>query len=659
MISKILTFSLLTFFIISPVSADHDNNIKQLGNIFEELNISIDMVKDFIVRKDTLREGPENVFWTIVAQKDGSIIKLEVIKNIDAEYAKRHIEDKQFMISSLYERISSPYPGMISKVIECPDKFKPVMHFLEIGGKNTPVYFLYSTARLTYGACVDELLKHRGALAFFYSDERKTLYQIELFIPKEDFTKEAASNILQSFKLRPQIIKEENKPFLVKKEDKPFTAKEDQGYFNEDNLIMIAFEPLGARHVSAYGYPRVTTPHLDKFFKEAFFFKQAISPSSWTLPVFMSWFTSLYPTQHRVLNKYSTFTKKEKILSNLSELSPSVMTLAQILKKNGYTSAGFTGGAGVGSEFGFNLGFDVYFDTASFGGFDLTMPKALEWLKNHKDEKFFLFVQGFDVHGRYEFPGKFKNKFASPNYNGKYKGTSEEYWDLRNKNLDQGYLDEDQEDIAFWRNWYDGRIYEADKRFGNFLDELDKLGIMDKTVIIVSSGTGNEFFEHNRIDHGFSLYDEVLHVPLAIKIPGEQGRVIKDQVGTISIMPTLLDILNVQYGQTIKNQMRGASLVPLMRGENLKIDVFSETDYLFQGFERSLRTHNGWKFIYTMDSDGRELYNLRKDPNELNNLVDIEEEISAQIEQKLFNRLKSMGQNKSYHRKLLENVFKL
>jgi len=388
-------------------------------------------------------------------------------------------------------------------------------------------------------------------------------------------------------------------------------------------------------------------------------FKQAISPSSWTLPVFMSWFTSLYPSQHKIVNKFSTYTEEEQVLSNLAELSPSVITLAQVLRKSGYVTAAFTGGAGLGDEFGYSLGFDVYYDETTFGGFDLTMPMALDWLKIHKDRKFFLFVQGYDVHGRYEFPGEFKNIFADPNYKGKFKGTADEYWELRNQNLEHGGFDIKQEDVTFWKNWYDGRIYETDKRLGNFLKQLEELNMTDKTVILISSGTGNEFYEHEGIDHGFSLYDEAIHVPLAIKIPGQKGRVIEDQVGTIHIMPTLLDILDVNYGEMVKNQMQGMSLVPLMQGENLKLDVFSETDYLWQGFKRSLRTHDGWKFVYSLESGKRQLFHLINDPEELNNLVEKEEKIASELEQKLFNRLKSLGQDRTYHKNLLGDVFKI
>jgi len=265
--------------------------------------------------------------------------------------------------------------------------------------------------------------------------------------------------------------------------------------------------------------------------------------------------------------------------------------------------------------------------------------------KKTQGKKFFLFIQGYDVHGRYKLPYFLKNKFTDPNYGGRYKGTVEEYWELRNLSLDVGYLNMTDEDVKFWRSVYDAKIHEADRKFELFLEEFDKLGLTGKTIIIISSGSGNEYYEHERFDHGFSLYEELIHVPLIIRIPEKRGHVIQNQVRTIDIMPTALDLLNIDYDKTVENQMQGVSLVSLINGEDLSLDAFSETDYLLHTFKRSLRTSNGWKYIYSIDTEQRELYNLKEDPQELNNLVQEEKKIAYELEQKLFKHLKSMGQD--------------
>ncbi|MDD5772431.1 MAG: sulfatase [bacterium] len=607
-----------------------------LGEVFDQLGISISKADDFVIQKNISMYEWENTFFTVSAEKNGSVIKIEVINNIDNNSAERRIEEKKYIINSLYYQTPSPYPGMISNTIEYPDEFKPKVEYIEIEGVKTAFLILSSTSRFTYGVGAEELIAYRGALIFIYNEKEKKLYQIELFIPKEKFDKKDVLSIFGSIVRRSKVETVQEKSSDIKK---------DRNANKNYNLIIIGFEPLGVNHTGASGYFRDTTPNLDKFSKNAFLFKNAVSPSSWTLPSFMSWFTSLYPSQHKILNKYSIYTDKEKVFSNLSELSPSAVTLAQVLKKNGYSTAGFTGDAGVAGNFGYNLGFDIYYDKITFAGFDLVLPMALEWINKNRDENFFLFIQGYDVHGRYQLPADFKNQFADPNYKGKYKGTVDEYWKLRDLSVNEGFLNMADEDIKFWESWYDAKIYEADKKLGTFFDEFDKMGLGNKTIIVVSSGSGNEFYEHKRFDHGFSLYEELIRVPLIIKVPDKKGSVIENQVRTLDIMPTVLDMLDIKYNEIIKDQMQGVTLVPLMNGEDLKLDAFSETDYLSYTFKRSLRTSDGWKYIHSIDTRERELYNLRDDPKELNNLAEKEKRIAYELEQKLFKHLKSIGED--------------
>ena len=81
------------------------------------------------------------------------------------------------------------------------------------------------------------------------------------------------------------------------------------------------------------------------------------------------------------------------------------------------------------------------------------------------------------------------------------------------------------EDAELWNAIYDGKIYEADRKLGQFLTELERLGLTEQSIVVVSSGTGNEYFEHKRFDHGHSLYDEIIMVPLIIRVPGMKGHV--------------------------------------------------------------------------------------------------------------------------------------
>ncbi len=427
---------------------------------------------------------------------------------------------------------------------------------------------------------------------------------------------------------------------------------------NNCNVIIIGLTVLRADHLGSYGYLRNTTPNIDNIAAKSFVFRNAISSSSWTLPSFMSIFTSTYPSEHGVRNRYVINKKRregnalkeptphDKTIANLKKLSPDIRTLAEVLNKNNYATSAFTGNAHLNRTYGHDAGFNTYYDSKPFGGFETTIPLALKWLGENKDHKFFLFVHGYDIHGRYELQKDSSRKFMDKNYHGYYTGAEEEQITLRNLSLDNGYVDLSEEDKKFWIDLYDSKLYDADQRLGKFFFELKALGILNNSIIIIMGDHGEELFERNRIDHGFSLYDELIHVPLIIYIPySEQKRfidkkiIVDEQVRTIDIMPTILDVVGINLDLDIKNQMKGTSLVPLVTGQHLNLDAISETDYIYRIFKRSLRKSDGWKFIYSLDTDEKELYNLNEDPEEKNNLIDKEPRMAYELEQELFRQM--------------------
>jgi arylsulfatase A-like enzyme len=439
-----------------------------------------------------------------------------------------------------------------------------------------------------------------------------------------------------------------------------FSKEKNDFDFSGYSVILVSFDALQAAHTGCLGYSRNTSPTIDEFAREGFLFKNAIAPASWTVPSTMSWFTSLYPSEHRCINKYSTYNEKEQILTSLKQLAPEVLTLAQVLKENGYVNGGFTGDAGVSGHFGYSQGFDKYFDGPKFGGMDKSIPEALEWLKANHKKKFFMFLHGYDVHGQYDPANSYTKRFLDFDYKGPLVGGKEEQGRLREEGLEKGFITLTEDDVRFWRALYDEKINDVDSRFKQFVEELKKMGLLDNTIIILTSDHGTEFYEHKRFDHGFSLYDELIHVPLVFWLPNTKaGMIIEDQVRGIDIMPTLLDLLKINVPKQVRNQMKGTSLVPLMQGKHMGLDAFSETDYRFYTSKRSIRTNDGWKFIYTMETGKKELYNFKKDPGELNNLIDKEKRIAYELEQKLFTWLKSMGQDENYSQELLNKVLKI
>ncbi len=431
-------------------------------------------------------------------------------------------------------------------------------------------------------------------------------------------------------------------------------AKQNQGKKQENvpmctdcNVLLVAFDALQAAHVSHLGYPKETTPTIDAIAKDGVTFTNTISAASWTVPSYMSIFTGLYPTEHRVVNKFTVFTPEQKVITNLAKVSPNVRTLAQVYKDHGYVTGGFTGDAGVSSQFGYNQGFDVFKDNDTFGSMEPAATQALTWLKENKGKKFFLFLHGYDMHGQFKLPEGYKGKFMTDSYSGPYKGTAKEQGALREQGLVNPDIGFTQEDTAFWRSWYDSKIFDADQRFAKFWKEFEAMGLKENTIVILFADHGTEFYEHKKVDHGHSLYDELVHVPLVIWAPTiEKNKRIDAQVSTMDIPMTLLELTGVQADTAYQSQIRGRSLVPALKsGSFPAMDVFIETDYRNYTHKRGIRTADGWKYVLTMETGAGELYNLNTDPGETVNLVDTETTRAEELKSKTIAHIKAMGAN--------------
>ncbi|MEK7567377.1 MAG: sulfatase [Patescibacteria group bacterium] len=412
------------------------------------------------------------------------------------------------------------------------------------------------------------------------------------------------------------------------------------------NVIIIGLDAWQAAHISHLGYPVKTTPTLDTLSKNGFTFSQAISASSWTVPSFMSIFTGTYPSIHKVTNKFVVFSKEKQKLTNIQELSPQIKTLAEILLQQNYRTAGFTGDAGVSGAFGYNKGFETYVDDTKFGGFDKNLDAALQWTKDSANENkpFFMFFHGYDAHGQFAIPVNYKSRFVEKDYTGPFRGTPQEQESLRERGLRGENLNLTQEDIAFWRAWYDGKIRDADERLGKFIDGLRKQGLLNNTIIVLVGDHGTELYEHKHFDHGHTLYDELIRVPLVFVIPGSNGGLhIEKQVSTIDIFPTILELLGILPTAELSRQLAGTSFVPLFRGEGAGRDVFIETDYRNFIHARGIRTIEGIKYILNLDTNMEELYDLKVDPEETRNLAKERPELLESLRQRVTRHIEEMG----------------
>lgn len=435
-----------------------------------------------------------------------------------------------------------------------------------------------------------------------------------------------------------------------------FTKENKKDFLCLDcNVILISIDTLRADHLGCYGYRRNTSPNIDKFAEQSIVFEKVYSQSPFTAPSHMTMFTSLYPSVHGINNIMAV---NDEIAST-QRLSDSIITLPQILKERGYITSAFTGGAEITGKLGFDKGFDIYeeedlLEWLTSAKYNRTFGETeiFKWIEKNQNRKFFLFFHTYSVHGPYISP--YPNKF-SLDYTGKirwdeylierkeierkeiipYINSSKHHLNTLNKFFSLVNIS-NKRDIEHLIALYDSSIFYTDENLKILFDKLEELNLLDKTIVIFTSDHGEEFLEHRYFQH-WRLYNEHIHVPLIIRLPKKINKTIKEKSRLIDLTPTILDILNIHYKP--KNyQFQGVSLIPLLKNEDLNLNIYSENtcptgNYSF----KSLITNQGWKYIFSNDSGFilKELFYLSRDPKENKNLMDTHLDLIVSMEKKI------------------------
>jgi arylsulfatase A-like enzyme len=387
----------------------------------------------------------------------------------------------------------------------------------------------------------------------------------------------------------------------------------------QPNIILISIDTLRADHLSCYGYHR-STPNIDAFAKDSVQFNFAYSQAPWTTASHMSLFTSLYPSVHRVTH------------ARLSEVQS---TLVADLQNYGYQTAGFVSATAMSGKFGFKRGFDEYYNKEDEPTAEVNNERVFEWLDlRDKSKPLFLFLHYYDVHRPYD---------PKPPYNTLYCRRCDPGIDTR---IIGPYGKQTRltfQEIYDIVGLYDGEVRYMDDQVKELLDHLKARNLYDNSIIILLSDHGEGFFEHGLMDHGNSLYQELMRVPLLIKFPHREnaGKKIDANVRIIDVMPTVFQYLKRKPAQFVQ----GVSLLPLLR-----MNATTSKPAFASGAVGSEMVSDGrWKLIHNNELEKRlesvplalqsdfELYDLLNDPKEHNNLAGIE----TSVEQKLWDVLSS------------------
>lgn len=370
------------------------------------------------------------------------------------------------------------------------------------------------------------------------------------------------------------------------------------------NVLLISIDTCRADHLSCYGDQHPTTPNIDAIARQGILFENAISPLPMTLPAHSSMHTGTIPPYHGVRDNFEY------------RLGPSNVTLAEMLKGSGLNTAAFISAYPLDGQFGLDQGFDTYNDRFEDpletmrperrGG--ETSRLAIDWLQHHRDEPFFLFLHYFDPHIAYIPPPPFDSKFADDPYRG---------------------------EIAY-----------TDHCIGEVIAELNELDIYDSTLIVITADHGEMRGEHGESTHGFFVYQSAIKVPLIFKVPGAtKEKRIPALVGLIDIVPTICNLLDI----TPPREVQGVSLAPWLdessrsreNGRELYSESLLATKYEANALSALVTPR--WKYI---QANSPELYNLVDDPGELENLVESEPRIAADLQDRLEQLLQAQSGDK-------------
>ncbi len=416
----------------------------------------------------------------------------------------------------------------------------------------------------------------------------------------------------------------------------------------EYNVVLVSLDTLRADRLSLYGHRRSTSPWLDRFSRTATVFQNASSQAPRTIDSHMSLFTSVYPSSHQMVEA-------------TARLNPSFATVTEIFKENEYHTAGFTESGFVGHQYGFQRGFDSYWERempeGAGGNVAETFTEASDWIRDNHQKKFMMFLHTYEAHVPYCPPPPYFGLFRDE-YEGELAGECVTKTMIFDYNTEQ--VHPSPHDWEYMVSMYDEEIRYLDEYFGRFLNTLEETGIADETIIVVVSDHGEEFMEHIMFGkHAHAIWQQQLHVPLIFRIPDFDSKepCIETPVSLVDVAPTLLELTSIR----IPSQFRGRSLVPMMRGEEddeaEPVLQFSENHgYALRASVRGRRyklIHNYGlteekedflelypKYAENLVPYGEfELYDLLEDPREKHNLAterpDVLQEMLAELQQRL------------------------
>ena len=401
------------------------------------------------------------------------------------------------------------------------------------------------------------------------------------------------------------------------------------------NIVLLAIDSLRADHLSCYGYSRPTSPHIDAFARSGALCESFFPPALPTHPSFTSLYTGQHPIRHGIVSH-----------GGAAKLASDTPVLPQVLMKAGYTTCALDNL--MRERLWFGKGYEYYIDPGQKRILSLCVTaedlnhRAIPWIREHRDEPFFLFMHYWDPHAPYAPPPRYQSLFYDGDPYAADNHSLDAFWPTPLGRLARDTWLSTPEgvitDAAYVEALYDREIRHVDDGIGELVDAIDQLGLAENTLIVVVGDHGESMTEHGIFFDHHGLYEPTLRIPFIARWPGRigSGERLPQLLQNHDVAPTLLQAAGVPVPRT----MDGQSFWPLLTGETTtggRDDVISLECTLQAKWCLRTREH---KFILARQPDIygsplRELYDLRNDPRELHNLADEAPDVVREMEDRL------------------------
>jgi len=397
------------------------------------------------------------------------------------------------------------------------------------------------------------------------------------------------------------------------------------------NIVFILMDALRPNHLGCYGYDKPTSPCIDRIAKDSIKYTQAFATSNCTMPSLVSINTGLHPVQHGV--RHVGLPSQNPEFQNLIKMK--IQTLPAILKSKGYAT-GAVDWLGGHLKDGYAYYSSVIRETTVYDSALHTTNAAINFIRENHKTPFFLFLHYWDTHDPYYIDDINLELF-------KREPTGKMISEVR-PHLIQ-FKDMDTSIIAAC---YDAAIRNIDKQISRLYDYLDSENLIDTTVLIITADHGESLGEHNIWFTHIGLYDVNLHIPLLIHLPSKQHYFDTTLTLHQDLFPTILQLTGISsspyyhYGHTLLSKPRG----------NLPLREQPLTALEGAGFDRETLRYPQWKLIdvprereskfwykETRGLGEPQLYNLKCDPNETNNMAQESASLTKDLQEELQNEI--------------------